>query len=301
MKQLFILILTIATLNVFAIEADDGAGSKGFKLFNIPASIASAGRGNTGNAFSNEAFSFIGNPTSSLNASSSVVSISNAAWFLDTNINQLGILLQQEKIGYGVALRYVDYGKLENRDDIGTLYGHYRPYDTNLNINFAYRLTPSHQLGVNAFLIYEKIDFESSLGMGFDVGYSHKTNLKGLTVGADLLSLGTSTKMAEEKVEMPTTFDVYSNYSYEMNDLIINPEVKVIYFLEEENVRTNLGTSFLIRKILDVRFGYKLNYDSESYSAGIGVKVKKVNFDYSYLPFDNELGNVHMVGVSYLF
>jgi len=54
-----------------------------------------------------------------------------------------------------------------------------------------------------------------------------------------------------------------------------------------------------------LRCGYKMNYDSENLSGGVGFKWETGNFgvkvDYAYSPFDFALDDVHRFSIGLAF
>ncbi|OPX29352.1 MAG: hypothetical protein B1H06_01615, partial [Candidatus Cloacimonas sp. 4484_143] len=65
--------------------------------------------------------------------------------------------------------------------------------------------------------------------------------------------------------------------------------------------RAVLGTKVRLNNILDFKLGYKLNFDSESFSAGFGINLKKISIDYAYVPFEYHINDVHVIGLTYKF
>jgi hypothetical protein len=65
--------------------------------------------------------------------------------------------------------------------------------------------------------------------------------------------------------------------------------------------RVHMGTETTILNILALRFGYKFNYDVESWSAGLGVSPSfdnlDFNFDFSYSTF-NVFGHVSSLSLT---
>ncbi|MCD4651577.1 MAG: hypothetical protein K8S56_07315 [Candidatus Cloacimonetes bacterium] len=45
--------------------------------------------------------------------------------------------------------------------------------------------------------------------------------------------------------------------------------------------------------------GYKINYDIETIATGVGIKWKRFGFDYSFLPYKEEIDTVHSISLSY--
>ena len=66
-------------------------------------------------------------------------------------------------------------------------------------------------------------------------------------------------------------------------------------------MRAVIGLGIRPVEKLDLRFGYKFNYDAEDLSLGIGINLKKISIDYAYIPFQYEINDVHIIGINYKF
>ena len=66
-------------------------------------------------------------------------------------------------------------------------------------------------------------------------------------------------------------------------------------------MREHIGGEYSYRRMLALRAGYKVGYDSQGATFGFGVTYREVSFDYAFLPVSNELGDSHRFGVGFSF
>lgn len=291
-----ILVLAIAALCCIGLFAESD-GAKGFKSLTISTTAEEAAQGGTGSFSSSNALVFLNNPAASLFNRSLVASINQNFWLSDTMMNNFGIRNSLDKVAYGFGFRYLDYNEIEGRDEIGTPTGDFAPMDFAFTANTAFRLNPDHYVGVNASVIYQKIDTASSYGIAFDLGYTYLTPIKDLTFAAAVKNLGTASKMDEEKPELPTSFEISAIKKLHR----FSSEVKLLKINDDDSFKGALGANYSLTQNFNLRAGYKFGYDTEDFSAGVGFMIKRVKLDYAYVAFSQGLDDVHMVGVNYTF
>ncbi len=149
--------------------------STAFKMLKIPLSPSVAAMGGTGAYFSRDALSFVQNPVAGLDFTGKIITFSHNSWLFDTRLNSIAYRNSTKSSSFGIAYRYLDYGKFERRDEVGTeILGEFHPLDLSAVINYAFRLNPNHSIGVNLVGLYERIDTASSLGISMDIGYLYK-------------------------------------------------------------------------------------------------------------------------------
>ncbi len=291
-----ILIIAFAALCCFTLFAD-ADGAKGFKYLTIYSNADEAAQAGTGSFSSGSAIIFLNNPVTSALDKGSVASINQNYWLFDTNMNTVAYRNSSSKIAYGYAYRYLDYKKFESRDENGTYIGEFAPLDISITANVAYRITPTQYMGVNISGIYEKIDTSSSFGIAFDLGYAYLTPIKDLTLAATIKNLGVSSQMDEENMELPTSMEASIVKAFNQ----LSTEVKILKINDDNSVKSAIGMNYNITDNFNLRTGYKFGYDAESYTAGFGVNLRNVSLDYAFIPFGEELDDVHMVGLNYRF
>ena len=62
-----------------------------------------------------------------------------------------------------------------------------------------------------------------------------------------------------------------------------------------------LGMEYEIKHLLALRFGYLTGYEERSLQGGFGIKVRRYQLDYGYVPFASDMGNSHRVSLSVNF
>ena len=62
----------------------------------------------------------------------------------------------------------------------------------------------------------------------------------------------------------------------------------------------DLGCEVLLQDILALRAGYGIRHDVMKFSLGVGVVLDRIQFSYSYQPFE-ELGSNHRVSLDVIF
>lgn len=181
----------------------------------------------------------------------------------------------------------------------------YSIQNTVLGVSFARHITDKLVMGLQAKLVRESYFDHSTSGLAFDIGSSYDLGFLGshmaLTLqnfGADLDPLqGSYNDYSDSNIEkgfarvpLPVTFRA----SFTMEPIVSEAyRVRFIADLIHPNDNIEhycLGSEVLLYDFLAVRGGLKINYDNESFAAGVGFKGDKflgqnVRFDYSYEKF----------------
>jgi len=298
MKKIYIMIILML---VFAHTYAETSGEYGFQMLRIASGADLAAQGGSGAFYSRSAFGFLQNAAANLITRNHVISMTQNYWIFDTKLNSLAYTNGSGKSSFSIAYRYLDYGKIENRDESGTIFGEFHPLDLSLSVNFAYRITPDHYTGITLNGIYEKIDTSSSLGLSLDLGYVYLTNFRNLKLSATVKHLGKTSKMKNEDIDLPITAEISAADDFVLNKIVISGEVKTVKYFDDDKIKAIAGVQITPLPKLDLRLGYKFNYDTEDITFGIGVNLKKIAIDYTYIPFKYEINDVHMIGINYLF
>ena len=295
------ILMLLIIFGLAVILSAETSGEYGFQLLKIASGPEGASQAGTGAFNSGEAYAFMINPTAGLFADHRAISIAQNYWIFDTKLNSAGYINTNGKTAFGVAYRYLDYGKLENRTDTGELIGEFHPMDLIFSLNFGYRITPNQYAGINANALYEKIDTASSFGYTFDLGYTYLSFFKGQKFSAAIKNLGQTSAMENETIDLPISFELGVIQEFDINRIKLFSELKMIKHVDDDEFKAVLGTKVRLNNIFDLKLGYKLNFDAESFSAGFGINLKKISIDYAYVPFEYHINDVHVIGLTYKF
>ena len=299
----YILIIMILAMLSFTLTAiNSNAGEYGFQFLQIPISPVASALGGTGIYGNGYAGAFIQNPAANLIEERFSLSLQHSFWIVDTSTSQLVYSNSNRNRHFGLVGRMLDYGELENRDDTGLLIGSYHPLDANLMANLAVRIMPDHLFGINAGVIYEKLDTASSYGLSADLGYVFLTPITNAILFSSVRNIGFTSKMDKESIKLPLTLEAGLGYAM--------PEVSFADRISQQltfkkAVDTDLLVSYAAEvslwQILALRVGYKFPYDEESITAGIGINWHNLEIDYGWAYFSERLNDTHSFGITYNF
>ena len=298
MKKHIIVILIILTAALLSAEV---SGEYGFQMLRITTGADLAAQGGNGALSSTSGFGFMQNAAAGLINQNHTLAVTQNYWIFDTSITNLAYSNYLGKSAIGVAFRYLDYGEITSTDDVGDVIGNFHPADITLTFNYARRITPTHYLGFNVNGLYQKIDSSSSVGLSFDLGYVYLTPIQDLSLTASIKNFGKTEKMSNEDIDLPLTAEISAVKDFQLKKVLINTELKLVKYFDDDNLRANFGLAVNPTPKLSLRAGYKVNYDSEDFSYGVGINLRKINFSYSYIPFDYDIDAVHMLGLAYKF
>jgi len=295
------IILTLILINVMFVLSADTSGEYGWQMLKISSGVDCAAQGGVGAFSAGDAFGFVNHPTAGLLNRNKVISLSQNYWIFDTTLNSGAYSNSQGSKSFGFAYRYLDYGEFDNYDDVGNLIGEYHPMDMVVTMNFGYRITPDHYAGINVNALYEKILTSSSYGVSFDLGYTYLTPFKGIQLNVVIKNLGKTSKMDLENIDLPISAELGISRKSEIASLLLSYELKAIKNIDDDNLKAVFGVRCDLNRKFNIKAGYKTNYDAESFSVGFGVDLKKIYFNYAFIPFSSEIDDVHVFGLTYKF
>jgi long-subunit fatty acid transport protein len=221
--------------------------------------------------------------------------------FFDVRQEFAGITRAIGRFGVGLSFHgtWVDnlkaYGN-EPADFLGT-FGY---YGVAAGISGGYRLTDRWGVGAGVQLLREAIDVYDASGAAFDFGIQGREILPRLDCGLSVLHLGSSLKYIEQSFLLPMT--VQGGVSYHIplpqasSEALLAVEVRKI---RDEDTSLRLGIEYRLQKAMSLRAGYRSALDTEDVSFGLGYRRGKIQADYSYVPFGEDLGSQHRFGIVY--
>ncbi len=299
-RALFVLLISVS-LAWLGAEPLNIEAEYGWKMLTIPLAPSVSAMAGTGATVSEEASAFIENPTAGIMNNINSLSISQNLWIFDTQMNSIALNTSSGVRSFGFALRSLDYGKMDARDITGEIIGEFHPLDLNLIANFAQRVTPNYYAGINLMLLYQKIHSHSSTGIAFDLGLSYLSPIRGLTFNAALKHIGMTTKVSHSRIKLPLTPEFGFSYELPVDFAEIFTEYSMFKSPDDSNLRAQLGANVTINRVFNLRTGYHINHDTQSYTAGIGLQLHKIDFNYAYLPFGDEIDDAHSFSITYKF
>ncbi|MCB5247032.1 MAG: PorV/PorQ family protein [Candidatus Cloacimonetes bacterium] len=299
-NTLLIMILALAAFSALPAGIHNNAGQYGYQFLDVSTNPVSLALGGRGIGSGSDLSAFLRQPAASALSSHRALGASHMLWLADTAANNLHYSWSDRKKHFGMALRTLDYGELEIRDDNGLLIGTYSPLNVDLLGNYALRVSPSLYAGINAGVAYEKLNTDSSYGLHTDLGLTWLTPVKDTKFNLAVRNLGISSAMNEERTAFPISLELDLNKTFDLGDNAIEVELSGIKAIDE-NWKGAISAEFNLYGLAFLRAGYKINHDAEDLSAGLGFRWKSLGIDYGWASFSSHLSDVHSFGLSYYF
>lgn len=301
MKRYIILItLMLLFVQVFA-DMHPASGEYGFKFLNIPTSPVSTALASRGIHSEHNSFGWLLQPAA-IGSSSSVKSFNftHQFWLGESAYNSFGYVSANRKAHTALAVRNLNYGKIESRDESGQLIGHYEPVDMAVTANHSRRLGTGLYLGANLSVAYEKLDTASALALSTDLGISYLPMIKDSKLSFAVRNLGFSGKMENESISMPLSFDLDFSKGFEIKEQYLALEAAMVKPVDDY-ILYNLAAELELIDIFILRGGYRINGDWKGPTAGIGLNISNFEIDYGFARNGKGAGDVHNIGIGYHF
>jgi hypothetical protein len=160
--------------------------------------------------------------------------------------------------------------------------------DIAVGFGYAKRLTDRFSLGGHLQYVQEQLDFDSGSTLNFSLGSMFFTGFRSSRIAMTLRNFGKNELIIRDKFLMPMVFSVTGAMEVfgEMQDpnrLTLSYEN--VFAIDYSN-RGHLGGELWLQDIIALRAGYKFNYDTDTFSAGAGIKYpymgKNIKIDASY-------------------
>lgn len=294
------LLLTLTSISGLLAVADH-AGEYGFQSLTIPTGPSAISLGGNGGFIGTNAFSCLQNPAAQTHHEGTTISASQNYWLFDSNLSSIMVSNTKGPRTTSVGVRYLDYGKIDMTDDSGSFTGEqFHPMDAMITFGYA-RQFGIHQVGLNTHLLYEKIYTSSCRGIAFDLGYAAHLPNDLWTIYGALKNAGTTSKMDNESIDLPFSGEIGAVRHFSRKALELDSELKL-----KKAVDTDLQGVASIQlqyaKALQMRAAWKINHDAENFSLGAGFTIKKrLQIDYAYAPYEDDIDPVHAIGISYRY
>ncbi len=161
--------------------------------------------------------------------------------------------------------------------------------DVAIGVVYALKLTDKFSFASRVSWVSQTLHTESVSTISVDVGTLFYTGFKSLRLAMALKNYGPDKKIVENKFFMPLYYHVAAAGEIygEKGDpayLTVSGESA---FAADYELRAHLGAEMWFQNMVALRAGYKFNYDTDTYSAGVGLNYeiagdRAVTVDLSY-------------------
>ncbi|MBI4778359.1 PorV/PorQ family protein [Candidatus Desantisbacteria bacterium] len=193
------------------------------------------------------------------------------------------------------GITYLGSGNIEGWKDQNTR-SDFSAGDMAVTMGYSRKMNEKMLLGANAKLIHQRIDNSAATGIAVDMGILCSGMVKGLMIGASMRNLGSKMKFENKADSLP--LEINGGMSFKLPKLLCVMDITIP---TDNSLRINTGVEYQLTPRLNLRAGYGSNNDLDhGLSAGIGINIENLRFDYAYVPY-GDVDNTHRVSVGKRF
>ncbi len=299
---------------LLAVAAPARAGSTtGFAFLNLPAGARAAALGGAYTAIADDPTAAFWNPAGIAPAvavgPSQEIAVTGVHHESIQNFRQDLIAATWRKSDDGLSLAFNSHytSGLDGTDAIGNPLGTFGASDFAVSGGYAATIAAGARLGATLGWVSESIAGSSASTLTFSLGGLYApARIAGLTLGAAVRQLGGSPNFATvdgaagEAVEQPLTVAGGASYAGGKPSLrwLVSGEVSK---LKGDDIEGRAGLEVRPASVLALRAGWMFGQDAADFTAGAGVGVGNVAFDYAFVPYHDDLGSSHRAGLTARF
>ena len=103
--------------------------------------------------------------------------------------------------------------------------------------------------------------------------------------------------MINEETKVPFSAEAGMGITYNLDDISFFGAISNKYIIDDEYNSVNFGFEASYLDKIFIRTGYSMNNEGLPFSIGTGFKFSKFQFDYSYSPFTDDMGDNHIISL----
>jgi hypothetical protein len=330
MKKYLLLIILISFHSVIFAGDFSKVGTTAAQFLKIGVGARANGLGGSFTAIANDVTALYWNPAGITNLQKFSLAVSHSEWFADISHDFAGIVYpfsSSDIIALSViALNTGEQEVTTVTQPEGTGV-YYDVSDLSIGLTYARALTDRFSVGLTVKYIQQTLYNESANTFAIDIGSFLRTGFHDLVIAMNISNFGGSMQL--EGRDLITITDINSQVSGNHNpdarlktepwplplifrvgiamnlvggnDPIIHSESNRFTFAidgvhpNDNTEKVNIGGEYAWNENVFARLGYKINYDVEKWTFGVGLKFdigsNQVGFDYALVDF-NDLGKV---------
>jgi len=316
MRKIISIYLTF--LCFFPLSAQEGKST--FDFLQLPTSVRASSLGGTNiSIIENDLSLIFQNPAFLGQEMNLTFSASYLSYIADIGMGNVAFAKSLgERSAFGVGFMYINYGKMLETTNEPYIIGEMNAADICGNIFFSRDLSEKIRGGVAAKFIYSNYAYNTSIGLGVDLGLSYYNPNNNLSIGLTGKNLGRQIKSYEtELANLP--WDIQLGISQKLAHAPVRYSITAVqlnnwqfYNLEgEKNSFTStllkhfiFGAEFLLTDNFWIGLGYNTKRSADlhlsegnvfsGFSLGAGLKVKAFAFGCS-------IGKYHPSATSFMF
>ncbi len=309
----------------------------GFLKIDVAADVAAMGGTHAG--ITGRATAMFSNPAALALLEGGDLTSGVTDWIADIKLYGLAAAYRIGNLGvFGISIVSMDYGTFQGtrpwhagdypglRDKGYISLGDFEVDEYAVGVTYARQITGQFYVGGNIRIAHQdlgSVDIINAFTGGvestdnsldnivFDFGTLYYPGLHDLRFGASVRNFSDQNDYFNQRFELPLTLDfgiamdllpLFSSTTGPSNS-VLTLAVDWVH-PRDFSERLHLGLEYGFMETLYIRGGYKVNYDEEDFTAGLGVKFESSGYgiraDYAYAAFGGFFGSVNRITLSIL-
>jgi outer membrane protein OmpA-like peptidoglycan-associated protein len=275
------------------------------QFLEVPVGARAIGMGGAFSAVCDDANSIYWNPAGLASLDGDSLTFMHSMMFENVNYEYLAYAFPFPQIGVmGVALQYLSYGKLEERDYLGDQRGTFSPKDMAANFSYSTMWQGLH-IGGTLKYISSKIRDTASMA-ALDAGIQYPIWNDKLMLSGAVKNIGGKMKFGVERNELPLNVSVGAAWQYSKK-LLFSGEVTGS---RNGEPFVSAGTEYNFYRADNLKAYGRAGYNTRMItselgalagaSVGLGFELKQMRFDYAWVPM-GDLGQTHYISMGLRF
>lgn len=290
-----VLLSLLLMLSATAGAASENNGATGLAFLKVGVDARASGMGEAYTAVVSDANATFWNPAGLMEAGGSNLAFQHNEWLFDISADFGAAQWKWDRSAFGVHVYNLNVGDIPVRTGPSS-----QPLETTeatwlaLGASYARDLRDNLTFGLTVKYLYEKIYVEDARGMAVDAGFRYRDALiPNLSLGGVVQHLGSMSALRDDATTLPTTgrLGVVYDAPGAVGPLSWLAAADLV-FPFEESLRVHVGGEGVLWEQLALRAGWLGGYDNRGLTLGLGIRKTTFHIDYSFTPFQDDLGNV---------
>lgn len=194
-------------------------------------------------------------------------------YFLDMKLSYAAAIIPTDFAVFGLKFKNFNYGDIyrTTEDNITPGSETIDLGDNYFGLTVGKQVTDRLGIGVGINYLQETLDDTDVNAIMFDIGSFYYVGWNSLRFGMALTNYGPAVKVLEESYHLPLTYKLGAAYDFTFSEDMMLTTALDIHDVNDSKTQFNIGANFSLFNLVHLRAGYKINYDQEDFSFGVGA------------------------------
>lgn len=285
----------VALMTTPSFGQSNSADPTGFRFLTIGGGARAVALAETMVADGSDAFVTEYNPAGLVGAEKFTLTFSHNEFFQDTRGEYFAVAVPRGDWAFGARLGYVGTGDIPRRTGPSEdPLGYYDAASGVFQGAVAKVIDDRLSIGLSAAFVLEHIESETAHSGILGIGARYRAH-QNAYIGISFSNVGPKATFEEQEIKMPN--QVRMGGAWSRDRLSVRGELLAA---EDENLHWHFGSEFTPDPRLALRAGVRLGYDTQTFSAGAGLRSadQRIGVDYAFAPYSDDLGSTHRFGLT---